>query len=73
MYGTALNYTALRLLGVDKDEPMMVRARGTLHALGERTYTMFGLYNFPSDPRWRRHTKAERLAYHLGGKPGSRS
>lgn len=27
----------MRLLGVDKDEPLMVRARATLHALGGAT------------------------------------
>jgi hypothetical protein len=35
VYGTAMNYVVLRLLGVDKDVPMMTRARATLHALGE--------------------------------------
>lgn len=34
VYGTALNYTALRLLGVSADDPMLVRARNTLHLLG---------------------------------------
>lgn len=34
MFGTALNYTALRILGVDKDHPVCVRARGKLHELG---------------------------------------
>ncbi|UNI18563.1 Lanosterol synthase [Purpureocillium takamizusanense] len=34
VFGTALNYTTLRLVGVDPDEPMMVKARGTLHKLG---------------------------------------
>ena len=28
VFGTALNYTALRLVGVDAEEPMMVKARG---------------------------------------------
>ncbi|KAG9226875.1 hypothetical protein CCMSSC00406_0003452 [Pleurotus cornucopiae] len=32
--GTSLNYCALRLLGVDKDHPAAVKARGTLHKLG---------------------------------------
>jgi lanosterol synthase len=35
VYGTAMNYVTMRLLGVDKDEPSMVRARATLHALGK--------------------------------------
>ncbi|KAK4048854.1 Lanosterol synthase (Oxidosqualene--lanosterol cyclase) [Microbotryomycetes sp. JL221] len=34
VFGTGLNYVALRLLGVDADEPMMIKARSTLHALG---------------------------------------
>ncbi|KAF9054597.1 terpenoid cyclases/protein prenyltransferase alpha-alpha toroid [Panaeolus papilionaceus] len=34
VFGTGLNYTALRLLGVDKDHPVCVRARATLHKLG---------------------------------------
>jgi hypothetical protein len=35
VFGTGLNYTTLRLLGVDKDHPVCVRARGTLHKLGQ--------------------------------------
>ncbi|GAA5933642.1 lanosterol synthase ERG7 [Sporobolomyces koalae] len=34
VFGTGLNYVVLRLLGVGPDEPMMIRARNTLHALG---------------------------------------
>jgi lanosterol synthase len=34
VFGTAMNYTALRLLGVDGDEEHMVKARGTLHKMG---------------------------------------
>ncbi|KAL4868710.1 hypothetical protein BDV12DRAFT_209020 [Aspergillus spectabilis] len=34
VFGTALNYTALRLLGVDPEEDVMVKARGLLHKLG---------------------------------------
>lgn len=33
-FGTSLNYTALRLVGVGAEEPMMVKARGALHKLG---------------------------------------
>ncbi|KAJ2162199.1 hypothetical protein GGF46_000816 [Coemansia sp. RSA 552] len=33
-FGTAMNYVALRIMGMDPDEPAMSRARGTLHALG---------------------------------------
>jgi lanosterol synthase len=32
--GTALNYAALRLLGVPAEHPVIVRARATLHKLG---------------------------------------
>ncbi|KAN0113930.1 Terpenoid cyclases/protein prenyltransferase alpha-alpha toroid [Russula decolorans] len=32
--GTALNYAALRLLGVPADHPVIVRSRATLHKLG---------------------------------------
>jgi hypothetical protein len=32
--GTALNYAALRLLGVPAEHPVIIRARGTLHKLG---------------------------------------
>lgn len=34
VFGTAMNYTALRLLGVDADHPAMVKARSTLHKMG---------------------------------------
>ncbi|KAL2067543.1 hypothetical protein VTL71DRAFT_1968 [Oculimacula yallundae] len=34
VFGTAMNYTALRILGVDAEEPHMIKARGTLHKLG---------------------------------------
>ncbi|KAI2660801.1 Lanosterol synthase [Labeo rohita] len=34
VFGTALNYTTLRILGVDPDDPDMVRARNTLHSKG---------------------------------------
>ncbi|KAJ3855089.1 terpenoid cyclases/protein prenyltransferase alpha-alpha toroid [Lentinula lateritia] len=34
VFGTALNYTALRILGVSADHPVCIRARGTLHKLG---------------------------------------
>ena len=34
VFGTAMNYTALRLVGVEADDPLMVRARATLHRLG---------------------------------------
>ncbi|KAK7466088.1 Lanosterol synthase (Oxidosqualene--lanosterol cyclase) [Stygiomarasmius scandens] len=34
VFGTALNYVLLRLLGMSADHPVCVRARGTLHKLG---------------------------------------
>ncbi|EDP50566.1 hypothetical protein KXW98_008104 [Aspergillus fumigatus] len=34
VFGTSLNYTVLRLLGVDSEHPVMVQARGLLHRLG---------------------------------------
>ncbi|KAF8899617.1 terpenoid cyclases/protein prenyltransferase alpha-alpha toroid [Gymnopilus junonius] len=34
VFGTGLNYTALRILGVDREHPVCVRARATLHKLG---------------------------------------
>ncbi|TFK39425.1 terpenoid cyclases/protein prenyltransferase alpha-alpha toroid [Crucibulum laeve] len=34
VFGTGLNYTALRILGVNADHPVCVRARATLHKLG---------------------------------------
>ncbi|WFD32203.1 lanosterol synthase [Malassezia sp. CBS 17886] len=34
VFGTALNYVVLRIVGVHADHPMMVRARNTLHRLG---------------------------------------
>ena len=33
-FGTSLNYTVLRLVGVDPEQPIMVKARGLLHKLG---------------------------------------
>jgi lanosterol synthase len=33
--GTALNYVALRLLGVPAEHPVIIQARSTLHRLGE--------------------------------------
>lgn len=35
VFGTGLNYTALRLLGVDKDHPVCIKARAKLHQLGK--------------------------------------
>lgn len=35
VFGTALNYATLRILGVAPDHPVMLKARNTLHKLGE--------------------------------------
>lgn len=34
VFGTAMNYVVLRILGVDEDDERMVKARGQLHRLG---------------------------------------
>lgn len=34
VFGTALNYAALRILGVSADHPVMIKARSALHKLG---------------------------------------
>ncbi|KAJ2891280.1 hypothetical protein GGI21_005906, partial [Coemansia aciculifera] len=34
VFGTAMNYTMLRILGMQADHPAMIRARNTLHKLG---------------------------------------
>ena len=34
VFGTAMNYTVLRLLGVDAEEAHMIKARGTLYKMG---------------------------------------
>lgn len=34
VFGTALSYTSLRILGVEPDDPDMVRARNNLHSKG---------------------------------------
>jgi len=34
VFGTALNYAALRILGVKADHPAATKARSTLHKLG---------------------------------------
>ncbi|CAG9944418.1 unnamed protein product [Clonostachys rosea f. rosea IK726] len=38
VFGTTLNYIILRLVGVDPEDPVMVKARGTLHKLGGAVY-----------------------------------
>ena len=37
VFGTSLNYVALRLLGVPADHPVALKARSTLHKLGGAT------------------------------------
>ncbi|KAL6304502.1 terpenoid cyclases/protein prenyltransferase alpha-alpha toroid [Sparassis latifolia] len=37
VFGTALNYCVMRILGVSADHPALVKARGTLHRLGGAT------------------------------------
>ncbi|CAO3639775.1 unnamed protein product [Cunninghamella blakesleeana] len=37
VFGTALNYVALRILGLGADHPALVKARNTLHKLGGAT------------------------------------
>ncbi|KIK19194.1 hypothetical protein PISMIDRAFT_76839, partial [Pisolithus microcarpus 441] len=39
VFGTALNYVALRILGMDADHPVAVKARECLHKLGGATGT----------------------------------
>ncbi|KAL7801906.1 oxidosqualene:lanosterol cyclase [Trichoderma afarasin] len=34
VFGTAMNYVVMRIVGVDPEDPVMVKARGTLHKLG---------------------------------------
>lgn len=34
VFGTALSYTSLRILGLGPDDPDMVRARNNLHSKG---------------------------------------
>lgn len=40
VFGTGLNYTALRILGVSAEHPVMIKARGTLHALGSSNLSL---------------------------------
>ena len=34
VFGTAMNYVVLRILGASEEDPRMVKARGMLHGLG---------------------------------------
>ena len=40
MFGCALNYTTMRLLGVPSDDPVLVKARKLLHDLGNSIRTV---------------------------------
>lgn len=46
VFGTGLNYTALRILGVPADHPVMVKARGTLHKLGRQYIYVSALHSY---------------------------
>lgn len=39
VFGTVMNYTTLRLIGVDAEHPKMAKARATLHKLGGATHS----------------------------------
>lgn len=41
VFGTALNYTVCRLLGLDAEHPAMAKARATLHKFG----SYYGLWD----------------------------
>ncbi|CAG8131311.1 unnamed protein product [Penicillium olsonii] len=38
VFGTSMNYVALRLIGVNEDDPRMIKARGLLHKFGGAIY-----------------------------------
>jgi len=38
VFGTAMNYVTLRLLGVSEEDPRMIKARGLLHKFGGAIY-----------------------------------
>ena len=50
--GTALNYVALRLLGVPAEHPVIVRARATLHKLGGHNKPSYMVYSSLKIIRW---------------------
>ena len=47
MFGTALNYCVLRLLGVPADEPRMAKARAFIHLHGKRGGPFFACVRLP--------------------------
>lgn len=38
VFGTCMNYVALRLIGVSEEDPRMIKARGLLHKFGGAIY-----------------------------------
>jgi lanosterol synthase len=38
VFGTSMNYTTLRILGISAEDPRMVKARGILHQMGGAVY-----------------------------------
>lgn len=61
VFGTALNYVTLRILGLGADHPAMVKARNTLHklgkyhaiiALGNSLFTVFSIGGATGAPAW---------------------
>jgi lanosterol synthase len=38
VFGTSMNYVALRLIGVSEEDPRMIKARGLLHKFGGAVY-----------------------------------
>jgi Squalene-hopene cyclase N-terminal domain len=55
VFGTALNYTILRILGVGAEDPRLIKARGLLHSMG-------GAVN---GPHWAKFWLSVRLRIHL--------
>jgi hypothetical protein len=52
MFGTALNYAALRILGVSAEHPVCVKARGTLHRLGMASFRRFNRSSHSCQPKF---------------------
>lgn len=38
VFGTAMNYTVLRIIGMSEEDPRLIKARGLLHEMGGATY-----------------------------------
>lgn len=68
VFGTALNYVVMRILGVEPDQhPTMIRARSTLYELGKLEYPNLAV---SSNARVSLSYQAERQAFHLGANFG---